>query len=98
VLARTIERLRPYYEALAGIVVVGSATNVAEARLLEEAGVDAIIAQGWEAGGHRGSHVPTGLNDGVGTMALVPQVADAVDLPVIAVCAIADGRGIGRPV
>jgi nitronate monooxygenase len=78
----------------AGIVLMSSATNVAEARKLAASGVDAVIAQGWEAGGHRGSHVPTEPGDGVGTMALVPQIADAVDLPVIAAGGIADGRGI----
>lgn len=56
--------------------------------------MDAIIAQGWEAGGHRGSHAPTAPLDGVGTMALVPQVVDAVSVPVIAAGGIADGRGI----
>lgn len=143
VLARTIARLKPYYEELglgtpasslppmgpgfdkghldllleikprvvsfhfgvpqadaiaqlkdAGIVLMSTATTAAEACKLAASGIDAVIAQGWEAGGHRGSHLPTAPGDGVGTMALVPQVADAVDLPVIAAGGIADGRGI----
>lgn len=78
----------------AGIRVIGSATSVAEARFLAAAGFDAVIAQGYEAGGHRGAHQPTAPGDGVGTMALVPQVVDAVRLPVIAAGGIGDGRGI----
>jgi nitronate monooxygenase len=78
----------------AGILLLSTATSVAEARRLAAGGVDAVIAQGWEAGGHRGSHAPTDPGDGIGTMALVPQVVDAIDLPVIAAGGIADGRGI----
>jgi nitronate monooxygenase len=78
----------------AGCRVLCSATTVAEARTLEAAGVDAIIAQGWEAGGHRGALGVTAEDVGVGTLALVPQVADAVAVPVIAAGGIADGRGI----
>ena len=78
----------------AGCVILSTATTVAEARALEAGGADAIIAQGWEAGGHRGSHVPRAPADGIGTLALVPQVVDAVRLPVIAAGGIGDGRGI----
>jgi nitronate monooxygenase len=77
-----------------GCLVLTSATTVAEARALEAAGVDAIIAQGYEAGGHRGSFHDSPGAGLVGTMALVPQVADAVAVPVIAAGGIADGRGI----
>jgi nitronate monooxygenase len=77
-----------------GSVILCTATTVAEARMLNDAGVDAIIAQGWEAGGHRGTFATSFEDFGVGTMALVPQVVDAVDVPVIAAGGIADGRGI----
>ena len=77
-----------------GTLVLCSATTVAEARWLADAGIDAIIAQGWEAGGHRGTFDVTFEDFGVGTMALVPQIADSVDVPVIAAGGIADGRGI----
>jgi nitronate monooxygenase len=77
----------------AGIFVVGTATNVAEALAWEQVGADAICAQGIEAGGHRGSFIGA-QEDGLGTMALVPQVVDAVKLPVIAAGGIMDGRGI----
>ncbi|MBL9045852.1 MAG: DUF561 domain-containing protein [Tabrizicola sp.] len=78
----------------AGIVVLSTATTVAEALALEAAGIDAVIAQGYEAGGHRGAHRPSAPADGVGTIALVPQIVDAVRLPVIAAGGIGDGRGI----
>jgi nitronate monooxygenase len=78
----------------AGAVILSSATTVAEARSLAEAGADAIVAQGQEAGGHRGTFAEP-FDDGmVGTIALVPQVVDAVDVPVIAAGGIADGRGV----
>ena len=78
----------------AGCRLLCSATSVAEAGSLAAAGVDAIIAQGWEAGGHRGSFDVSFEDVGVGTMALVPQIVDAVEVPVIAAGGIADGRGI----
>ncbi|MEM9625105.1 MAG: nitronate monooxygenase [Pseudomonadota bacterium] len=78
----------------AGSIVISSATSVAEARWLAERGVDAIIAQGYEAGGHRGIFLRDDISSQAGTMALVPQVVDAVDLPVIAAGGITDGRGI----
>lgn len=78
----------------AGAAVVSSATTVAEARWLESHGVDAIIAQGFEAGGHRGTFLERDTAGQAGTFALVPQIADAVKVPVIATGAIADARGI----
>jgi nitronate monooxygenase len=78
----------------AGCVILGSATTVTEARWLEEHGVDAVIAQGVEAGGHRGMFLTNELASQLGTFVLVPQVVDAVKVPVIAAGGIADGRGI----
>jgi len=78
----------------AGCKVMGSATTVAEARWLAERGCDAVIAQGSEAGGHRGMFLSDDLAAQVGTFSLVPQVADAVQIPVIAAGGIADARGI----
>jgi nitronate monooxygenase len=77
-----------------GAVVLSSATTVAEARTLEREGADVIIAQGFEAGGHRGTFTQGNGAGLIGTMALVPQVVDAVAVPVIAAGGIADGRGI----
>jgi len=77
-----------------GILTVGTATTVREAQALEQDGVDAIVAQGAEAGGHRGTFLDTFEASMIGTMALVPQVADAVSVPVIASGGIMDGRGI----
>ena len=78
----------------AGVRVLATATTVAEARHLEEHGVDAVVAQGAEAGGHRGSFLVDGDDGPVGTLALVPQVVDAVGVPVIAAGGIADARGL----
>lgn len=77
-----------------GCKVLSSATTADEARWLEEHGCDAIIAQGYEAGGHRGMFLTDLVSTQAGTMALVPQVVDAVSVPVIAAGGIADGRGI----
>jgi nitronate monooxygenase len=77
-----------------GFIVISSATTVTEARWLAERGVDAIIAQGFEAGGHRGMFLSENIATQVGTLALVPQIADAVKVPVIASGGIADARGI----
>lgn len=78
----------------AGIGILASATTVAEARALAARGCDAIVAQGYEAGGHRGWFLSHDRDSQVGTMALVPQIVDAVDCPVIAAGGIADARGI----
>ncbi|MFB6839544.1 NAD(P)H-dependent flavin oxidoreductase [Streptomyces sp. NPDC056361] len=77
-----------------GIVVVGTATTVDEAVALERAGVDAVVASGSDAGGHRGAFLRPVRESLVGTFSLVPQVADAVSVPVVAAGGIADGRGI----
>lgn len=77
-----------------GIVILSSATSAAEARWLEERGADAIIAQGYEAGGHNGWFLPRNGADVSGTMALVPRIVDAVKVPVIAAGGISDGRGV----
>src|SRR4051794_16937387 len=78
----------------AGCIVIGSATIVREAVWLEAHGADVVIAQGAEAGGHRGMFLTENIAGQPGTFALVPQVVDAVRVPVIAAGGIADGRGI----
>lgn len=78
----------------AGIVVVGTATTVDEAIALEAAGVDAITASGQESGGHRVSFLRLAEESLIGTFSLVPQVRDAVSVPVVAAGGIADGRGV----
>jgi nitronate monooxygenase len=77
-----------------GMFVMGTATTVEEALALKAAGVDAIVAQGSEAGGHRGTFIGEFERAMVGTMALVPQIADATGIPVVASGGIMDGRGI----
>lgn len=108
-LCETVEELRPEVVSFhfglppeplvarvkaTGAKVIASATTVREAIWLEERGCDAVIAQGAEAGGHRGIFLTENAGQQVGTMALVPQVADAVKVPVIAAGGIADARGI----
>jgi nitronate monooxygenase len=77
-----------------GIVTIGAATTPDEAIVLEQAGVDVIAASGFEAGGHRGSFLRPAEESLTGTFSLVPQVADAVSVPVVAAGGIADARGI----
>jgi nitronate monooxygenase len=85
-----VERVRA-----TGAKIIATATTVAEACALATNGVDAIIAQGAEAGGHRGTFLATGNDDPeIGTFALVPQIVDAVRVPVIAAGGIADARGV----
>jgi nitronate monooxygenase len=86
---RLLDRVRA-----TGAKVVSSATTVAEARWLEAEGCDAIIAQGAEAGGHRGMFLTWDVPGQVGSIALVPQIVDAVRVPVIAAGGIADARGV----
>jgi nitronate monooxygenase len=84
-----IERVRAW-----GGKILSSATTVDEARWLEDHGVDAIIAQGLEAGGHRGIFLTDDLTTQLGTFALLPQVVRAVKVPVIAAGGIADADGV----
>lgn len=77
-----------------GIATIGTATTVDEAVAVEEAGADVVVASGFEAGGHRGSFQRPSEESLVGVIALVPQVVDAVSLPVVAAGGIADARGV----
>lgn len=86
---QAVERCRS-----AGILTLGTATSVAEARALEAAGVDAVVASGFEAGGHRVAFLADPEEGLIGTLALVPQVVDALHIPVVAAGGIADGRGV----
>src|ERR1700688_2240115 len=76
------------------IVTIGTATTPDEAAALQDAGVDAIVASGFEAGGHRGSFLRSAEDSLTGTFSLLPQIADTVSLPVIAAGGIADARGV----
>jgi len=78
----------------AGCRILGNATTVEEARLLAGRGVDAIIAQGWEAGGHAGRFLEHRPEEHMGLFALLPQIVDSTGLPIIAAGGIADARGI----
>lgn len=78
----------------AGIVLLASATSLAEARTVAEGGIHAVVAQGWEAGGHRGVFDPDAPDDRLGAMALTRLLAHEIDLPVIAAGGIMDGAGI----
>jgi nitronate monooxygenase len=77
-----------------GALILSSATSVAEARWLAARGVDAVIAQGFEAGGHTARFLPSAPGTEMGLFALLPQIVDAIDLPVAAAGGIADARGI----
>ena len=81
-----------------GAKILSSATTVAEARWLELRGADAIIAQGLEAGGHRGSFLSEDLTLQAGTFALLPQIVSAVSVPVIAAGGIADATGVAAAI
>jgi nitronate monooxygenase len=76
------------------IVTLGTATTVNEAKALKAHGCDIVVAQGYEAGGHRGTFLEPFEQSMIGTMTLVPQIVDAVDMPVVAAGGIMDGRGI----
>ena len=81
-----------------GSKILSSATTVDEARWLEAQGVDAIVAQGLEAGGHRGNFLTDDLSTQIGTFALLPQIVAAVRLPVIAAGGIADAKGVAAAI
>src|SRR5436190_8601516 len=78
----------------AGILLLATATNLAEGRACEAAGIDAIVAQGYEAGGHRGTFDPDAPDDQLGTIALTRLLVKELDRPVIAAGGIMDGTGI----
>lgn len=86
---KTIEKLKAH-----DVILIGTATCLQEARILDSKGIDIITAQGIEAGGHRGTFIESENLPLVGSMALIPQVADAIKKPVVAAGGILDGRGI----
>ena len=80
----------------AGTVLLATATSLAEARAAQEAGIDAVVAQGWEAGGHRGMSDPDALDERLPALDLVRRISSELNLPVIAAGGIMDGAGIAR--
>jgi nitronate monooxygenase len=78
----------------AGIVLLATATNPAEARAVAAAGIDVVVAQGYEAGGHRGVFDPAAPDDAIGTLALTRLLARELDIPVVAAGGVMDGAGI----
>ncbi len=77
-----------------GIVTAGGATSIDEAVALEKAGVDIVVASGFEAAGHRPAFLDRANDSFIGSFALIPQIADAVKIPVVAAGGISDGRGV----
>ena len=87
-----LQKLRALQQA--GIMLLASATSLAEARAVQDAGIDAVVAQGYEAGGHRGIFDPASHDDRLGMFALVRILVRALDIPVIAAGGIMDGAGV----